>query len=244
MYLSSAARAALTGFLIFFTPNLVAHAGNFLEDAWGVVTDPVKLKASSSTLAASVERSLIELGHLEGVVNNHAQERLQQIRSIIADALGGTRDVIADAEKRMLAVEQAIYVDAKKLLYEVQCKTEVLLSDQLQRSLAGIIAELNAADPSIRIFGVTIIDLSLKKIIVDDPDKAYRSAREAKLALLSRTINDNSDAYLIVSTYQNLERLARFTRCHYIDQHLSLTFTQEINDLARLSLPWMSFVRL
>src|SRR5438552_779673 len=76
MLLSAATSSVL---LASFAPSL---AGNFFEDAWGVVTDPIGLRTASSTLAESLERSLIQLQALEAQGNYDFQQRLEQIRSI------------------------------------------------------------------------------------------------------------------------------------------------------------------
>jgi hypothetical protein len=56
------------------------------SDAAGIVTDPFKLGKSADALrdfCASVQRSLIALQQLEGNVNAHVMERLEQINSIV-----------------------------------------------------------------------------------------------------------------------------------------------------------------
>jgi hypothetical protein len=47
------------------------------------VTDPLKLGKSSSVLAESLQRSLIQLQALEAQGNYDVQQRLEQIRSIL-----------------------------------------------------------------------------------------------------------------------------------------------------------------
>jgi hypothetical protein len=109
MLLAAAASSVL---LASFAPSL---AGNFFEDAWGVVTDPLKLGKASSVLAESLQRPLIQLQALEAQGNYDVQQRLEQIRSILHDAIGGTQDTIALATKNMLALEGQINADAVSL---------------------------------------------------------------------------------------------------------------------------------
>jgi hypothetical protein len=57
-------------------------------------------------------------------------------------------------------------------------------------------------------------------------------------------IKPTDDAYQFVSTYQNLIRVAKLARCHYLDQGLAVYFDREANELERLSAPWDQFVKL
>lgn len=66
-----------------------SYAGNVFQDMWGVATDPLKLSAASKELSESAERIMIQLSQLEGVANAHIDQRLEQMRSIIKDALNG-----------------------------------------------------------------------------------------------------------------------------------------------------------
>jgi hypothetical protein len=228
--------------------TLVASASpaisrNVFQDAWGVVTDPFKLEKSSSELSQSLERTLAQLGVLESKTDYDVQQRLEQIRSIVHDALDGAHALVADATKRMLALEAQINADAIRLIYRAQCAVEVVLMDQFQRSFVQLISNLKKADPSITILGVRIINLDVSDIKIDYPDQAYISTKAAILAALQKSVRDDSKAYNILSAYQNLERAASFTRCYYIDQALETRWVQEVNELERLSLPWVLVVQ-
>ena len=220
-----------------------AICGNIFQDAWGVVTDPFKLGKASSELSQSLERTMAQLSILESQTNYDVQQRLEQIRSIVRDALDGTQAIIDDATTRMLALEAQINADAIKLIYRAQCATEVVLNDQLQRSFAQLISNLKKANPGVTILGIRVIDLDVSDIKIDYPDQAYISTRAAVLDSLKKTVTDKSKAYDILSSYQNLERAARFTRCYYIDQSLDTRWVAEVNELERLSLPWVLAVQ-
>lgn len=202
---------------------------------WDVVTDPVGIVRGSSTLAASLERTLAQLTALEGRIDYDVQQRLEQIRSIL-------NDTIENAEKAMLALERQINADAIRLLYRAKCFTEVALMDQFQRSFSQLIANIKKANPAISILGIRIINLDVGEIKIDFPDQAYISTKEALIGALREKKNNDFSAYTILSTYQNLERAASFTRCHYIDQALDTRWVQEVNELERLSLPWIQVV--
>jgi hypothetical protein len=138
----------------------------------------------------------------------------------------------------MLALEGAINADAVRLIYRAQCASRVALDD-LQRSFAGLIANLKRADLAVQVLGVRVLDLGANNIVIDDPDQAYWSTKADALAKLEREISDNSKAYQILSTYQNLERAAKYAQCFYLDQALERRFVGEVNDLERLSFPWV-----
>lgn len=237
-------RASLAAGLLLLVLNQHEASANFFQDVWGVVTDPLKLKKSSSTLSDSVERSLIELKALEGTTNGHVQERLEQIRSIVNGAINGTGAQISSALDKMNEVERHINEDAVNIIYRGQCAVEVAGTDQIQRAYAELVDNLRKSEPGIVIFGIKIISLSAKKVDVSDPDKAFFSLREAVFKRLNSDTSDNTSAYDILSAYQNLARLARLTRCHYIDLPLAAVMTKEVNELNRLSLPWVQVVQV
>jgi hypothetical protein len=92
-----------------------AVSGDPFGEFWGVVTDPLKLRASSNELSASIERALIQLNQLEGNANAHVRERLAQIHLIAQDVIERGRSAVDDALKRMDELEKAINRDALEL---------------------------------------------------------------------------------------------------------------------------------
>ena len=215
-----------------------------MQDAWGFATDPIGLDRSSKTLSDSIQRTLIQLQALEGVVNYDVQQRLEQIRSIIRDAINGTQAIIDDATSKMLTLEAQINSDAINLLYQVECLTNTVLNDQLQQAFSNFISNLKKADPSITIFGYHLVGVSLDQVKIDDFNVAYVSTKSIVLTALNKQINDQSSAYRILFAYQSLEKAAMSARCAYARQPSSaIWFTQEVNDWERLSRPWVSVVR-
>jgi hypothetical protein len=235
-------RAALFATLlgsVFVALNSLAYSQAAIPDIGSIATDPLKLGA----LGQSAERSVIQLKALEGQTNYDIQQRLEQIRSIIQDATNGTQAVIADATNRMQALEATINKDAINLIYRGQCASEVALMDQFQRAFTQLIANLTKADPGISILGIRLTGVTSNPVEIEDPDKAYISTKAAVLNSLDEKLTDGSNAYDILSAYQNLEVAARFARCHYIDQALDVLWVKEANDLERLSLPWVTVVK-
>jgi hypothetical protein len=115
---------------------------------------------------------------------------------------------------------------------------------QLQRAFAEAISNIVKANPGITFLGVKLTGVDANPVVIDDPDQAYRNLKALRYEALAK-LKDTSDGYEIVSTYQNLERYAWFTRCHYIqnDAGSAVRFSQEINDLERLSTPWFEVVK-
>lgn len=224
-----------------FAANPPAAAG-FFQDMYGVVTDPLKLKATSSKISDSAERILLQLEALRGRTDYDIQQRLEQLRSILQDVIDGTDKVISNAITKISALEQDIYADAIRLIYRAQCAA-VDVMDQFHRSFAQMVAEIRKANPGINIAGIRIANVKLNEVVIENPDQAYRSSKAAIFASLSVKVSDNSTAYDILSAYQNLARAAKFTRCHYLDLALEKRWVEEANDMERLSMPWTTIVQ-
>jgi hypothetical protein len=186
---------------------------------------------------------MIQLQSLEGVTNAHVTERLEQIRSILRDAISGAEDAIKRATADMLALEAQINNDAVNLVYTAKCAADITLLDTAQKAFGKFITTIRNADPSLKIFGIKVIDLSTNEVQITNPDIAYTSTRSAVMTLLDKTITDDSKAYDILSAYQNLEISAKFNSCYYNGQASQVIWIEEINELERLSLPWTAGVK-
>ena len=228
--------------LITVALQLGSARANFFQDVWGVVTDPLGLRRSSATLSDAVERALIQLRELERDANSDVRERLEQIRSIVREALSGADGAIAKALAAMLELEARTNQDALRLIYRAQCSVSDLQT-QFRETLARMIVDLKNANPGVDIFGYRAISTGINGIVIENPDQAYRSTRDATLAALNKKLTDKSDAYEILSTYQNLIRAAQFARCHYIGEGLEARLFEQINEWRRLSEPWVSTVK-
>ena len=223
-----------------------AKAGNIFEDAYGVVTDPVGLRRTSATLSESVERTLIQLGALEGVANSHVEQRLEQMRSILRDAIGGAKEVLATATDRMISLEAQVNTDAISLIYTAKCAVDVTLKTTAEQALAALLNDVNRAKPSIRFLGVTIVDFGTKRLTIDNPNQAYVSARKEALDALDKEVSDTSPAKNIMFTYSNLQVAARYALCYYTLNGGGAgraVWLAEANEMERLLLPWTIAVR-
>lgn len=85
-------QVAMSFFIFMFVSGAPVYAQNFGTEAWGILTDPLKLGKSSSNLLEAVERSAIHIERIEGKVNDDARERLEQIDKTIRE----TRDKLEE----------------------------------------------------------------------------------------------------------------------------------------------------
>lgn len=228
-------------------------AANVVDDAWGIATDPLKIgKAADAAkdLAASVERTMTELQAMESTANQDVKARIEQVAQIVngvttavdqnVDDIGR---IVDDSLKQIRDLEAKTNEDAVKFLYRGQCVAQVAVTQQLSDAIKTATDSLNQAKPGLFAFGWRIISWGSDPVSFKDPDVAYRELRETYFQRLN-DIKPDDDAYVFVSTYQNLIRVSKLARCHYLDQGLAVYFDREANELERLSAPWDQFVKL
>lgn len=237
----------LASFVVVPNPS---QAASFVDDIWGVVTDPLKLEKGSKELANALDQTLAELRELEQVANRDVGERIEQLRLVVADVItaidrnaANLKGTVEGALKTVRDIEEKAYRDAVNLIYRGQCVAEVFTSDQLERSLAKLIEEIIAANPGINMLGIRVGGLTVNSVTITDPDQAYRSTKKYYLGKL-KTIKESDDAFDILSIYQNIARFARFTRCHYLDLEEGLLFVEEQKDYEIKTSPWINVVRV
>jgi hypothetical protein len=221
---------------------------NLFGDLRGIVTDPIGVRRASATLADSAERTLIQLNNLSTSADNQIKERIEQVRGImhelLTQALTGTSVVIEQATQSMLALEQRVNADALNLIYRARCALQDTMIEG-RRAFALTLHDVIRANPGITIGGIRLTNLVANPVEISDPDQAYQGIRDARMSYLrSRSINDQTKAYEIVSVYANLERMARLTLCSYLDQNVSSIWLREINEMGRLAAPWTVVVAL
>jgi hypothetical protein len=217
-----------------------SNSGNMFEDVWGIATDPLKLRAASTELSSSVERTLIQLNALEGQANYDVQARLEQIRSIVKEANTDTNN----AFDRMTVLEKEVDEQAFALIARAECASENV-NGRLQVAFSDLIKHLIEADPKIVVAGIKAVELVANPVVIEDPNKYYKGAKAAAFAALNNKIifTDKSEASEIFWTYQNLKEVAKWARCRY--EGVGTTpFTKEMNELERLSLPWTTVVNM
>ncbi len=219
-------------------------AGGLIGDVWGVVTDPLKLRASSSTLAESLERTLQQLSALEGQVNGHVEQRLEQIRSIVKDALSGERELIERATDAMVQLEGKVNEDAIALIYRAECAAGHV-DDEIQNAVARVADQITKRDPRLTIFGMTAAQLKSDPIVLQQPNEVYAALKvELLKGLDDAHVHEDTPAATIFWTYENLASQAKWTKCKYLDQEGAKAFTVEWNELQRLSRPWIEAINM
>jgi hypothetical protein len=181
------------------------------------------------------------LQQLEGVAYAHVNETLKQIRAILKEAVDGSEAVIANATRAMLEIEARVNEDALRLIYTTKCAVDVTLKSSAEEALASLLNQVSQARPTVRFLGITILDLSTKKLTINNPNVAYQSAKKETVDALTREIKENSSASRIFFAYQSLQAAAKYALCYYTlnsgpaGQKL---WVDEVNDLERLLTPW------
>ncbi len=243
-------RSTFVALLLILIAAVVLFASPARADTWGdirgMLTDPLKLGKSTSDLveiSKRVEQMLGQLRQLENISNAYVEARLEQIRSILAEVNSNVNQTILAAKDAILKLEQQIYRDANRLLYAAQCALEVAVTEQLNNGMAEAVTALRKSSPGIYLFNlIPIATFSANDIQKADPDKLYIELKLHRLQALDK-IKADDPAYEFVSTYQNIARMAYYARCHYLrvgsaDSPLAMRFTEEMNELDRLSHPW------
>lgn len=226
-----------------------AFAGGFVDDVWGVVTDPLKLGKASSELSDTVDRTLSGLRELETKTNKDVTDRIEKLRAIVTDVLDAVdkrsaelQQTVDRALRSAKEIEQQTYRDAIDLIYRAQCTVEVFTSDQLQRAISQSIESIRQSNPGITFLGIKFAGIGVKSITITDPDQAYISTKKYYLSKL-KVLKDDDPAIGILSVYSNIARFARFTRCHYLDLGMGLLFIQEQKDFEMKASPWLKVVQ-
>lgn len=109
--------------------------------------------------------------------------------------------------------------------------------------MARTLKLLDAARPGIKTLGLKIISLSAdeSRIEIENPEQAYHALQKMMLARLEK-LTEQSPAYAILSTFQELARQGRLVRCHYLDSPMAIQLSREIDSYDRASLPWIDVV--
>ena len=246
MHVGRSLRACLLSTVALYAAQMLAPSAataSFWTDLGGVITDPLKLQSSSKEVSASLQRTMFQLDQLESQSNYDIADRINQVSQVVNEALSGSEALEAKAISDANNLEQQVNSDAINLIYNIQCTTDVILNGQLQQSFASLLNKFGDAQLSLHIFGIKVADLQSKKVSVQNPDQAYWSVKSQIMAALEAKTTDNSLAYEITSTYDDLALTAEQTACFYRHQpDKESEFISEINNLKIMSLEWKSVV--
>ena len=177
-------------------------------------------------------------------MNAHVEQRLEQIRSIVKDALSGERDLIERATEAMLQLEGKVNEDAINLIYRAECAVGHV-DDELQNAVGRIAEQLAKRDPRITILGISVVKLKSDPIVLQEPNEVYAAVKVEYLKGLDDAhVHDDTPAATIFWTYENLASQAKWTKCKYLDQQGAKAFTGEWNELQRLSRPRLEAINM
>lgn len=228
--------------------------GNVVSGTVGIVIDPLKLgKASDNLLQAvqTINAMLPQVAGLEGKTNDDLRDRIAQVQAIVDRVIAAVdqnvsdlRSMVADAEREVNDLENKIFLDAQALLRQVQCLAHDILTVQVQQGFASALRELRQADPSIRILGLKVGDLTTNDVQVEDPFGAYMSAKQQLLQSMDQ-LGPDAPAYAISHTYGMIANLAYLTRCGDLGNTQPATDAMLLRDelkYEQLQVPWSTVV--
>jgi len=233
---------ALLSASVFLSCYSTLAVAGLWGDLAGLVKDPLKLDSMSKRLQTAARHSLAQIDVIREKSNKDAEERLEQLRAVIDFALQGGAAVEAKAYSDMMTLESKIFEDATKFVFEARCTAITLANGTAQNAIVTALANIAAAQPTIKVFGFEIVQYSSKSVPINDPDKFYFETKKIVLADLDRSLTENSAAYTLISAYANLANLAESTRCFYLNKPHEIYFIREENDLALLQESWIEAV--
>lgn len=217
----------------------------FLDEAWGVVTDPVKIGKGTENIIAAVERAMIHLERLQAKLGEDANNILEHVDKTIGDTRkdifkmideGGNvaKDVTDNAFARMTALQTSMIKDVREL---VKCSTEVSLF-QAQTALAKSLNDLGERKPRIEIFGWVVLSAKIDPSDIDNPMKAFRRVKALYQSKLD-AVTPEAHPREITDIYGELGRVSDLTRCHYkADTGLFDELYWTEIEYSRLERPW------
>ena len=227
-----------------------AKAG-FLDEAWGVVTDPLKIGKGTENIISAVERSMIHLERIQEKLGENANQVLDRVDKTIGetrrdvfkmiDETGHVAESVTNnAFAKMTALQTNTIKDVREL---VKCSTQVTLYEA-QTALARSLNDLGERKPRIEFWGWTILSAKIDPQDIDNPMQAFRRVKALYQAKLD-AVSDDAHPRDITDVYGELQRISDLTRCHYkSDTGLfdELYWTEiEYNRLER---PWRGKVQI
>lgn len=236
-------------------------AADIVKDAWGILTDPLKLGSGSSNLLASVREArdaISALDDLQAQTDENVRHYLADIDEKIADIDGRTEARIAQVADEILEIEEVIVRDIKTVIRDVECAAIRTLEDALEQTFRDILpAPLEGSSRYVQMpFGtqrgsilgfipwgeqprVLEIDLSTSP----PPDKIFRDIESAYLQSLSEATDDDR-AIVLIATYANLARLAKKTSCFYQGGHFEDVLTRKYIFYNARIYPWTETLKV
>ena len=231
-------------FLAVLLPSQ-SNAG-FLSEAWGVVTDPLKLDSSTENMIHAVERAALHMKDLKKglddsgrVVDANIRDYLTEIDDTINGAIGSADHVVSNALIKISSIEKDFFNHSNQL---VKCSVE-LTSTEIINTLTEMLNTVGATKPRFLLFGfIKIGEVELTAQDISSPIEGYYLAQDkAKERLAS--LQETDLARKVEAIYGDMEQLAHDTKCHYESKnYLQVRLTKDIYEYRRLHRVWAGLV--
>lgn len=203
----SAAVICAVGFSLSTASSALA---GFFEDAWGVVTDPLKIGKASDNAVHAVERLAIHVERIQRQLDESAKNRIDQVGLVLRQTKFDVDDSIAKMFAQVASFQTKFFADTAEL---VRCSGEVT-GEALRSNLAKSLNDLGQRKPRLKFFGWTILTAEIDENDIESPIESFRKVKllyDQKLA----KIGSDDHPSRITDIYAEVARLARLTRCHY-----------------------------
>lgn len=210
-------------------------------------------KDSAETIAQSIDATTQSLIKLQNEfdhdvakyldkVDEISQSRLNEFNDAVGNNIGNIGDVVSKTLKDIARIEKQAYFDARELIWEVACLSEIY-SQALKETLGESINILSEAEARISLPFIKGPKIEANKVTIKSPDQAYEDIKK----LFSDVINNlgpNDNSLTVLQGYGNIARLARTTSCFYRNQTLDKYYLAEYAYYERLSQPWAEITGL
>ncbi|RWC56291.1 hypothetical protein [Mesorhizobium sp.] len=231
--------------LVAWAPATVAHAG-FFREAWGVITDPLKLDASTENVIHTVERTDLMLRDLKksldrsgATIDANIRDYISEIDHIIGSTLVSTDKSFSQILGKVSNLEKDLFRDADKF---VTCSAQVTLQ-QMQVALASSLKIIGKSRPRFTLFGWEIGAIEITPEDIPSPIEGYDLLKTASQERLNALGPDDA-AKIVEFVYGDMQRVAALTKCHYSEENeLQARLDRDIYEYRRLHQVWAGLVQ-
>tara|TARA_Y100000815_G_C13316135_1_gene490493 strand:- start:893 stop:1612 length:720 start_codon:yes stop_codon:yes gene_type:complete len=223
--------------------SLTPAKAGFLDDVWGVITDPLKLDRGSENLIHTVERAALHFDRIRGNIDENVEAHLNRISEIIKETQQSFNESSADTFNRIDSTIEKIN-DLQKIIYRdtaqlVKCTTEVSLL-QLRSALAKSLNDLGKRNPRLKFFGITIVSAEIEYQDINNPLESFREIKRL-IQFELQSVGETDHPSKITDAYAEIQRLSDLTRCHYKDDSKIWSDLYEYElDYIRLQKYWVN----
>ncbi|MCF1470602.1 hypothetical protein FS763_01485 [Agrobacterium vitis] len=230
--------------IALFSNGLLAvsstYAG-FLDKAVNVITDPLKLDASTQNVIEAVERARLLSAEWQryldksGANLDHSiREYLTSVDGIVGRTFAEARATIDDAANKLNKLEHNVFTDADRF---VRCSSAVT-SQEIQELLAHSLNTVGASRPRFKLLFWDVGSVEFTPQDIDNPIEAYDKLKTSAFAKIN-SFTATTEAKYVQFVYGDMERVAVRTECFYAaDSALAARLERDILDYRRLGQPW------